>query len=778
MDPFDRSRNNNPVSSTHQSSFSFLTNNNTYPADETRTPPQNEDERQDANAPLVKGPKRKRLAKACDACHKSKRRCDGTSPCSNCFYASKNCTYTDASGRPVPAPRPPRADRIDPTSSSNTTNSRPTQPAQYNMPQFPSPPDASHFPQHNHSANGYPAPAGPSISKADSDEEERNRKRFRNERGNPVPAEEIIVEGPVTIERPARVELDPSLARELTNLFFTHCHPARAIIHKPTFSAALSHNSVPSYLLHAICALAAPLSKQSRIRTNPVRFAGKPFAKEALSIMFDGAGRLVCELNLETAQALCLLQIHDVLTKDANMLWILDLALQIVETLGVHSPEHPTLTPVPSPEFIQASIEREAVRRIFWLIHLLDVISSIYFKKSSPYTDTGLRLRLPADETSFEMGVHSTLPEYLYLPAVRTQYASEFGHLIRIVTIYSKLELALDDMNESEPTAGGSASAALTEGEKAMEEWSNSLPEQLQFSQESLEQQRSMFETPSNMGAWCWCCMHVYHASCGLALNLAKQRLHRGPASEPHWATKILEMVLEMLGDRAKYSSFIKYCKRDDQLVRGWCADYEETWGTRIRDLIVDSQPPTSPQHPFPSTSQQTHNRRVADARQNPHHPGPHQPPHQHGGDVTYTNRRSPTSVSPNGHALGRPTDEFRTQVPNSSNHNSVHRVSPHSQPVLDEREKPDGGFSGTNTGSAGGGVSGVSANQRGHGAEGSQSLPSLKASGLLDWNHANSSQRSPRRSPPSHSVNPDSELRPATLGMPVGLPWLANESR
>lgn len=56
-------------------------------------------------APHPDRPKRKRLAKACDACHKSKRRCDGTAPCSNCFFASKQCTYTDSSGRAVSAPR-------------------------------------------------------------------------------------------------------------------------------------------------------------------------------------------------------------------------------------------------------------------------------------------------------------------------------------------------------------------------------------------------------------------------------------------------------------------------------------------------------------------------------------------------------------------------------------------------------------------------------------------------------------------------------------------------
>jgi len=108
---------------------------------------------------------------------------------------------------------------------------------------------------------------------------------------------------------------------DLFLVFFTHCHPARAIIHKPTFSADLSHNKVPRHLLLAVCALAAPLSKQPRIRTTPSRFAGKPFAQEALSLMFDGAGRLVCEADLAAAQALCILQIHDITVSQRNVPW-------------------------------------------------------------------------------------------------------------------------------------------------------------------------------------------------------------------------------------------------------------------------------------------------------------------------------------------------------------------------------------------------------------------------------------------------------------------------
>lgn len=148
----------------------------------------------------------------------------------------------------------------------------------------------------------------------------------------------------------------------------------------------------------------------------------------------------------------------------------------------MHAPEHPTLTPVPSPEFIHASIEREAVRRIFWLIHLLDVMASIYFKKPITYSESELRLRLPADETTFELSVHSTLPgalilyhwrilskykfyshiEYLYLPAIRTQYASEFGHLIRVITIYARVEFALDELNGRVPSSLNSIGPCAT----------------------------------------------------------------------------------------------------------------------------------------------------------------------------------------------------------------------------------------------------------------------------------------------------------------------------
>ncbi|KAJ2915446.1 hypothetical protein MD484_g4948, partial [Candolleomyces efflorescens] len=568
MDQYDRPRPHIPLASPYPAPF--------LPSPPQHRPPQppRDPQRQDdmpqheqPQPTAMRGAKRKRLAKLPAATGgfdpPPSLPWPGHDPTPSSFFASKQCTYTDASGRPVPAPHrfeAPRTNVLGPPASDSRAQSYTNQPHPSQSIQQPDSSRYSHHPRVS-----YPPSSGPSTSTADANDDERrnHRKRPRTERGDAIPPEDLIIDGPVTtitMDRPAPVDLDHGLTRELTNLFFTHCHPARAIIHKPTFAANLSHNRVPLYLLHAVCALAAPLSKQSRIRTNPSRFAGKPFAQEALSIMFDGAGRLVCEPNLAAAQALCLLQMHDILTKESNAVW--------------GSRYH-----VPSPEFISASLEREAIRRIFWYIHLIDVKASIYFKKPITFTAAELRLRLPVDETSFELGVHSTLPEYLHLPAVRTQYASEFGHLIRIITIYAKVELIMDEVNG--PYQGqesvSNTSKALVEAEKELEDWARTLPDQLRFSEESLDVQQSMFETSSNTGAWCWCCLHIYHAACALAINSARQRHQREPSLEPHWALSRIDSILKMLGDRAKNSlllgaalwPLIKYAKRDDPQTGG-----------------------------------------------------------------------------------------------------------------------------------------------------------------------------------------------------------------
>lgn len=62
----------------------------------------------------------------------------------------------------------------------------------------------------------------------------------------------------------------------------------------------------------AICAVAAPLSKSISAQASIARVAGVPFYQDAVKIMFDNAGRLLSEPTLETAQALCLMEMHEI----------------------------------------------------------------------------------------------------------------------------------------------------------------------------------------------------------------------------------------------------------------------------------------------------------------------------------------------------------------------------------------------------------------------------------------------------------------------------------
>ena len=186
---------------------------------------------------------------ACDACHKSKRRCDGTGlpcfssafcispvlissqqppavigtifadvhpqrpvqPVLHSYFASKACTYTDASGRPVPAPRLYKTDRPE---------QQPDARQQSFANQFPDrfSPAASHPPQ---VPNAYPIASSstqpPMTVVPDS---EGLRKRFRSVHGKSVPASDSVQlepppAPPMPIDRPAG--LDHALTRELVN---------------------------------------------------------------------------------------------------------------------------------------------------------------------------------------------------------------------------------------------------------------------------------------------------------------------------------------------------------------------------------------------------------------------------------------------------------------------------------------------------------------------------------------------------------------------------------
>jgi len=87
------------------------------------------------------------------------------------------------------------------------------------------------------------------------------------------------------------------------------------------------------------------------------------------------------------------------------------LALKILEEdLRVHESNTPILTPVPAPDFVFTAIDRECARRAFWVMRILYLTAYSWFYVPLPPKPMNVTLRLPVDETSFELMVHSTLP--------------------------------------------------------------------------------------------------------------------------------------------------------------------------------------------------------------------------------------------------------------------------------------------------------------------------------------------------------------------------------
>lgn len=86
------------------------------------------------------------------------------------------------------------------------------------------------------------------------------------------------------------------------------------IFRPATFFDDLYNDRVPSYLVDAICALAAPLSKNPLLDARLNREAGNPFADAALAALFDSQDRLKAN-GVEAAQALVLIQSHKILSR-------------------------------------------------------------------------------------------------------------------------------------------------------------------------------------------------------------------------------------------------------------------------------------------------------------------------------------------------------------------------------------------------------------------------------------------------------------------------------
>ena len=90
---------------------------------------------------------------------------------------------------------------------------------------------------------------------------------------------------------------------------------------------------------------------------------------------------------------------------------IKDIASKILfETLDIASPESPPLSPKPSIQEMTRMTDRECARRCYWIVYFLHVLSTACTRNVRRFSAENMLMRLPVDETSFELGIQSQTP--------------------------------------------------------------------------------------------------------------------------------------------------------------------------------------------------------------------------------------------------------------------------------------------------------------------------------------------------------------------------------
>ncbi|KIO15396.1 hypothetical protein M407DRAFT_35038 [Tulasnella calospora MUT 4182] len=185
---------------------------------------------------------------------------------------------------------------------------------------------------------------------------------------------------------------------------------------------------------------------------------------------------------------------------------------------------------------------------------------------------------------------------------------SEFGFLIRIVAVYTRISdniFAYKHAEEDNPQAKPNVLDVIRDGENALKTWESSLPENLAFNERNLQHHLGTLDAGASISGWSYCYMHIIAECCVLALQEAAEldttrsaSRSKSPAQTREHALENLKTVLQALGERARKSimmgcileaatrhTLIATRGRPDPVLTGYCSDYEAVWGINYGQL-------------------------------------------------------------------------------------------------------------------------------------------------------------------------------------------------
>lgn len=493
----------------------------------------------------TKGRKRKRLAKACSACHKNKRRCDGFAPCSNCEFSARPCIYLNAQGEQIPPPR---------TRDSSVT------PMNKRLSDDDKPPAAAYLDRSSAATNGG-SPEG-------------WRRDYRDTAGTDMGEWRTSGEhrpgtfGPIDI-----VERDPALQAELLDIALRRTPAYACMFHAPTFHHRLYLNRVQPFLLDALYAMGARLcDNPTFVKTfspdTPSHKRGLVFADRCranLDHVIEVRQRWSDEERkmdqgtweeTEFVQSCIIMSMLYNSNRDARVgFYYLDVAVSVLRpgANGQLAPPSSRLNLTTAEFFTMVEIRN----RTLWLIVLQDIcaVASGHPRRLS---DAELaHIPLPGPEMYWQryggMAANGREPGRRDTITVGTGnwhseegQVGELGHIVRILIIFANIMTFVNSANAN-PMFGHSFEAAL----KA---WATELPRNLRFDEVNLPLMMPKIKSPVPVVAfsgWAFAYMHAV-AECGMFYLQSKQGGSPTAFTRQGSAVENLSVLIDELGERGR----------------------------------------------------------------------------------------------------------------------------------------------------------------------------------------------------------------------------------
>ncbi|KIV98001.1 hypothetical protein PV10_01695 [Exophiala mesophila] len=250
-----------------------------------------------------------------------------------------------------------------------------------------------------------------------------------------------------------------SLIGDLVDIYFSHVYNARLLLHKDTVVEAVSARTATSHVVLSICAFA---SKYYRDAAGNHSLSESGFGQEWASI----AGSMVAtelgepkEENIVTFINLALYWYSEGEWRKAFIYkWN---GIQIAYVLGV---------PAPSPHGTTSSLRTEVTRRRFWACACIMLFGSKADFVVSTLSDSLTKVPLPCPESRFGKDTLS--------PPTESGHNTIFAALIHILMLWNAVYQSVKD--------GDLQLNTLQSLNSRIESWNTSLPSDLEFSPDSL----------------------------------------------------------------------------------------------------------------------------------------------------------------------------------------------------------------------------------------------------------------------------------------------------